>query len=95
MSESESGSRALNRARTAAKLPRKPPKVHSGTSRSYAERVAKGRPNVTFCLPQETVDLLAALADREGLSRSALVEKAVRAFADEPAKPAPKRKPVA
>ena len=49
----------------------------SGTSRTYAERVAKGRPNVTFSLPQETVDLLTRLAAHTGLSRSQVVARAL------------------
>ena len=54
----------------------------SGTSRSYADRVAKGRPNVTFSLPAETIEILKKLAARRGLSRSAVVDLAVRELAE-------------
>lgn len=56
-------------------------KNRSGTSRSYAERVAKGRPNVTISLPNETIELLAELQEHHGLSRSAVIDLAVREFA--------------
>ena len=50
----------------------------SGTSRSYAERLAAGRPNVTFSLPVDTVAMLARLAEYHKLSRSAVVDLAIR-----------------
>ena len=56
-------------------------KSRSGTSRSYEERKAKGRPNVTISLPTETIQLLAELQEHHGLSRSALIDLAVREFA--------------
>ena len=55
-----------------------------GTSRSYAERKAKGRPNVTVSMPAETVELLADLAERYGLSRSAVVDLAIRELDKKP-----------
>jgi hypothetical protein len=58
-----------------------PKKSRSGTSRSYADRVAKGRPNVTISLPTETIQLLAELQEHHGLSRSAVIDLAVREFA--------------
>lgn len=53
-------------------------KSRSGTSRSYAERKAKGRPNVTFALPLEAISLLSELASHYNLSRSAVVDLAIR-----------------
>jgi hypothetical protein len=50
----------------------------SGTSRSYAERAAKGRPNVTLSMSTSTSDLLSRLAESYKLSRSAVVELALR-----------------
>ena len=64
-----------------AKSKAPPKKKQSGTSRSYADRVAKGRPNVTFSLPAEAVEILVELAERRGLSRSAVVDLAVRELA--------------
>lgn len=55
-----------------------PSTSRSGTSRSYAERAAKGRPNVTFSLPSETVEILIRLAGHHNLSRSAVVDLAIR-----------------
>jgi hypothetical protein len=55
-------------------------KSRSGTSRSYADRMAKGRPNVTISLPTETLELLSALCEHHGLSRSAMIDLAVREF---------------
>lgn len=57
------------------------PKTRSGTSRSYAERAAKGRPNRTFSMADETNELLEKLAAHHGLSRSAVVELAIRELA--------------
>ena len=56
----------------------KEPKTRSGTSRSYAERQAKGRPNKTFSLPSDTVILLQDLAEHHSLSLSAVVDLAIR-----------------
>lgn len=50
----------------------------SGTSRTYADRVAKGRPNVTFSMATDVSELISKLAARLNLSRSAVVEQAVR-----------------
>lgn len=55
-----------------------------GTSRSYAERKAKGRPNVTVSMAAETVEILSDLADSYGLSRSAVVDLAIRELAKKP-----------
>ena len=56
-------------------------KTRSGTSRTYAERKAKGRPNVTISLPSETVEQLTTLAANTGLSRSAVIDLAIRELA--------------
>ncbi len=56
----------------------KPKKSRSGTSRGYAERMASGRPLVTFTLTLETKALIQELAEHHNLSRSAVVELAVR-----------------
>lgn len=66
------------KAKLKAKPKATPKKKRSGTSRSYADRVAKGRPNVTFSLPAEAIAILVELAERRGLSRSAVVDLAVR-----------------
>lgn len=50
----------------------------SGTSRSYAERVAKGRPNRTFSLPQDVDTDIDDLAAYYNESRSALICRAIR-----------------
>jgi len=50
----------------------------SGTTFTYAERKARGRPNVVFSLPIETVQEIKRMADRLNLSRSAIVDLAVR-----------------
>jgi len=55
-----------------------PKKSRSGTRRSYAERAAAGRPLVTFTLSNETKAIIVELADHYNLSRSAVVELAVR-----------------
>ncbi len=54
-----------------------PKKSRSGTSRSYAARAAAGRPNVTFSLATETVEMIARLSESLGLSRSAVVSLAI------------------
>ena len=56
-------------------------KTRSGTSRSYAERAKKGRPNVTLSMSEDCNSLLSDLAERMNLSRSAVVELAVRELA--------------
>ena len=53
-------------------------KNRSGTSRSYADRAAAGRPNVTLSMSMETRDMLAIMADFYNLSRSAVVDLAIR-----------------
>lgn len=58
-----------------------PKKRRSGTSRSYAERAAKGRPNRTFSMSEDTDKLLDRLAEAHNLSRSAVVDLAVRELA--------------
>lgn len=59
-------------------MAKEPKKNRSGTSRSYADRAAAGRPNVTFSLPAETVEILATMAEYYNLSRSAVVDLAIR-----------------
>jgi uncharacterized protein YjbI with pentapeptide repeats len=54
----------------------------SGGNRSYADRKAKGRPNVTLSMPAATVATLAALAAQTGKSRSAIVAEAIVRYAD-------------
>jgi hypothetical protein len=56
-------------------------KSRSGTSRTYAQRAAAGRPNVTLSLTSEVVALLAELAEHLRLSRSAVVDLALRELA--------------
>lgn len=53
----------------------------SGTTRSYQERLAAGRPTATFSLPTETLDLLVELANHHKLSKSAVVDLAIRELA--------------
>lgn len=55
-----------------------PKKSRSGTSYTYAERKAKGRPTSTYSLSSETLALLTELSERLELSRSAVIELAVR-----------------
>jgi hypothetical protein len=50
----------------------------SGTTRSYAERRDAGRPIVNFSLSSEVDALIDRLAVERKMSRSALVELAVR-----------------
>ena len=52
----------------------------SGTSRTYAERIAKGRPNVTLSMSAGTRTLLGRLAKRLNLSLSAIVDLAIHEF---------------
>lgn len=52
-------------------------KSRSGTSRTYEERLAGGRPNVTFSLPLSAVEALSRLAEHYKLSRSAVVALAI------------------
>lgn len=59
-------------------MTKEPKKSRSGTSRSYAERVAAGRPNVTVSMAQETKDILEELAEHHNLSRSAVIDLAIR-----------------
>ena len=55
-----------------------PKKNRSGTSRSYAERMKAGRPLVTFTLSIEAKELIERLASHYNLSRSAVIELAIR-----------------
>jgi predicted transcriptional regulator len=59
-------------------MPNEPKKSRSGTTRSYAERKDAGRPLVTFTLTLETKAIIQELAEHYNLSRSAVVELAVR-----------------
>lgn len=59
-------------------MPKEPKKSRSGPSRSYAERKAAGRPIVAVTLPTDTIALLAELATHHNLSRSAVVDLAIR-----------------
>ena len=52
-------------------------KRQSGPSLTYAERLAHGRPTVTFSLATSTVEEIVWLAERLNLSRSAVVTLAV------------------
>lgn len=76
----EIGSTAFARhERTCRGVPPSPSRSpRSGTSRSYEERQEAGRPNVTFCLPEETLGLIRRLAVEWGVSMSALVDLAVK-----------------
>jgi hypothetical protein len=53
-------------------------KGRSGTTFTYAERKAKGRAISSFTLSDEAKAILAGLAERLELSRSAVIELAVR-----------------
>ena len=55
-----------------------PKKNRSGTSFTYAERKKRGRPTSTYSLSNETLALLESLAERLELSKSAVIELAVR-----------------
>ena len=52
----------------------------SGTSRTYAERKAKGRPNVTLSMSAETRAIVDSASVKLGVSRSAFVELCVLAY---------------
>jgi|GEM_PF-6987717 len=52
----------------------------SGTSRTYAERKAKGRPNVTLSMSAETRAIVDSASATLGVSRSAFVELCVLAY---------------
>ncbi len=55
----------------------------SGTSCTYGERMARGYPNKTYSLPQDVVDLIETMAEDRGLSRSRVVEEAIRSYAED------------
>lgn len=55
-----------------------PKKSRSGTSFTYAERKKRGRPTSTYSLANETLAILDDLAERLELSKSAVIELAVR-----------------
>lgn len=55
-----------------------PKKNRSGTSRGQSERLKSGRPITSFTLSLETRDIIAQLAEHHNLSKSAVVELAVR-----------------
>ncbi len=55
-----------------------PKKSRSGTSRGQAERLATGRPITSFTLTLEAREIIAQLAEHHNLSKSAVVELAVR-----------------
>lgn len=59
-------------------MPKQEKKSRSGTTMTYAERKARGRPQMTFSLSNETRELLDSLSARLELSRSAVIELAVR-----------------
>jgi hypothetical protein len=54
------------------------PRRRSGATPSYAERVAAGKPSVTYVLSRETVDMIERLSDYHHLPKSKIVELAVR-----------------
>ena len=56
-------------------------KSRSGTTRTYAERLAAGRPTVSVTLTTEDLAVLAGLSERHGLSRSAVISLAIRELA--------------
>lgn len=55
-----------------------PKKSRSGTSRGQAERMASGRPITSFTLSLDVREMIAELAEHHNLSKSAVVELAVR-----------------
>ena len=59
-------------------MSKEPKKSRSGTTRSYAERKAAGRPIVAVTLPDDAIALLKELAEHHNLSRSAVVDLAIR-----------------
>lgn len=59
-------------------MPKDEKKSRSGSTFTYAERKARGRPLSTFSLSSETKIILNELAETLKLSRSAVVELAVR-----------------
>jgi predicted ArsR family transcriptional regulator len=59
-------------------MPKDEKKSRSGTSFTYAERKARGRPTSTYSLSNETIAALKELADHLQLSKSAVIELAVR-----------------
>lgn len=62
-------------------MPKKPEPNRSGTSRTYEQRLKKGRPNVTVSMAADTRMLLATLADALSLSMSAVIDLAIRELA--------------
>lgn len=61
-----------------ASMPKDDKKSRSGTTRTYAERKAKGRPISSFTVSEEARTILSSLAARLELSKSAVIELAVR-----------------
>lgn len=59
-------------------MPKEEKKSRSGTTFTYAERKKRGRPTSTYSLGNETLELLSSLAERLELSKSAVIELAVR-----------------
>ena len=59
-------------------------KSRSGTSRTYAARRDAGRPNRTFSMATDVDELISSLAKTRDVSRSAIVELAVRELAKVP-----------
>ena len=59
-------------------MPKEPKKSRSGTTRSYAERKEAGRSIVSHTMTDEAKALLSELATHHGLSRSAVLELAIR-----------------
>ncbi len=57
------------------------PGTRSGSSRTYEDRMAKGKPNRTFSLDTETDELINRVCAARGLSRSQVVCEAVKVFA--------------
>lgn len=56
-------------------------KSRSGTTRTYAERKASGRPIVSVTMSAETKALLDELSEMRGESRSAVIDEAIQALA--------------
>ena len=59
-------------------MPKDEKKSRSGTTFTYAERKAKGRGTSTYSLSDETKGILTELHEHLQISRSAVIELAVR-----------------